>query len=153
MIEEWMWLVWLIIAILSLILEAATAAVVSIWFACGAGIALIVSCFPSAVPFWGEIIIFAGSSLLAFLAFRPFISRWMDRRGKTKSNVESLIGRKGIVTEECSGLTRGRVAIDGLVWTAECQNESLTFAQGEACRILAITGNRLIIGKIEEGEK
>ena len=52
-----MWLVWLSMFVLSLILEASTEALVSIWFAAGALVSLGCSFIPG-LPYWGEIIVF-----------------------------------------------------------------------------------------------
>ena len=63
--EEWMWLVWLIFAVAALSIEASTEAIVSIWFCVGALISFAISFIPG-VPYWGEIIISVGVSLISF---------------------------------------------------------------------------------------
>ena len=52
-----MWLVWLGMFVLSLILEASTEALVSIWFAAGALVSLGCSFIPG-LPYRGEVIVF-----------------------------------------------------------------------------------------------
>ena len=85
-----MWLVWLGMFVLSLILEASTEALVSIWFAAGALVSLGCSFIPG-LPYWGEVIIFFAISLIAFFAIRPFLTRF-QRRKRTPTNVDALIG-------------------------------------------------------------
>lgn len=146
MIEQWMWLIWLLMVVLSLIIEASTAALVSLWFAIGGAAALVASLI-SGVPYWGEIIVFVGVSIIAFFALRPLIKKVMSKKEQTRSNVEGLIGKKGIVLSPCSYLHKGEIMIDGLTWTAEVRSEGLSFEPSEVALIVAIAGNKLIIDK------
>ena len=109
--EQWMWLVWLGMFVLSLILEASTEALVSIWFAAGALVSLGCSFIPG-LPYWGEVIIFFAISLIAFFAIRPFLTRF-QRRKRTPTNVDALIGSKGIMKLECRRSRVARGDMDG----------------------------------------
>jgi membrane protein implicated in regulation of membrane protease activity len=146
-LEQWMWLVWLIILVLSLVIEAATAALVSVWFAAGALVCLGLSFIPG-LPYWGEIIIFLGVSLGTFLAIRPYISKIMKKR-TIRSNVDSLVGEKGIVVTPVDSLHWGAVRLKGVIWTAVPVKEGDTFDEGETVRIKAIDGNKLMIEHLE----
>ena len=55
--EEYMIWVWLGIFVLSLIVEALSADLITIWFAAGSVLAIILSVIPG-VPFYVEIIVF-----------------------------------------------------------------------------------------------
>ena len=93
--EQYMWIVWLVAFVLFIIIEAIGTDLVTIWFAGGALIALIISFIPN-VPWWVQLIVFFVISIVCLFAVRPLARKYM--RGKiVKSNVESLVGRKGMI--------------------------------------------------------
>ena len=143
--EQWMWLVWLGMFVLSLILEASTEALVSIWFAAGALASLGCSFIPG-LPYWGEVIIFFAISLIAFFAIRPFLSRF-QRRKRTPTNVDALIGSKGIMKLGTDEWNVGEVELRGAIWTAVSVNEKISISEGEHVRVVAVSGNKLIVEK------
>ena len=109
---------WLIAAIVLVIVEICTAGFGSICFAIGAGFSALVAGLGGG--FVWQIVVFAVVSLLTFIFLRPVAIRWLDRKSKdVKTNVDALIGRKGIVSERIDAEQHtGRVAIDGDVWKA-----------------------------------
>ena len=44
--EQWMWIIWLVVFVLALVIEAIGTDLVSIWFAAGAVVAIILSLIP-----------------------------------------------------------------------------------------------------------
>ena len=149
--EEWMWLVWLGIAVISFIAEALTAAVVSIWFAAGAVVSLILSLIPE-VPFWVEIIVFVVVSVACFIAVRPLMTSYMKKR-VIKSNVDALVGKRGVVLRACDELNAGEIAINGVTWTAAPALGGLSFSEGEIAEVAAVEGNKLLIGKTPKAQE
>lgn len=145
--EQWMWLVWLSIGVLSFLVEAVTAAVVSIWFVAGAFVALIFSLIPNFTPFWVEIIIFIGVSIIGFIVARPFISKYMKKK-IVKSNVDGMIGKRGIILTGCDDLNSGEITVNGVTWTAVPAHEGDKFVEGEVASIASVEGNKLLVDKI-----
>lgn len=143
--EEWMWLVWLIFAVAALIIEASTEAIVSIWFCVGALISFAISFIPG-VPYWGEIIIFVGVSLISFFLMRPFIKKWTAKKEKTRGYIDNLVGKKGIVLTKVDSLQPGEIEVNGMTWTASTLTNE-TFEEGEVARVVSVTGNKLFIDK------
>lgn len=143
--EEWMWLVWLIFAVAALIIEASTEAIVSIWFCVGALISLPISFIPG-VPYWGEIIIFVGVSLISFFLMRPFIKKWTAKKEKTRGYIDNLVGKKGIVLTKVDSLQPGEIEVNGMTWTASTLTNE-TFEEGEVARVVLVAGNKLFIDK------
>ncbi|MCR5039785.1 MAG: NfeD family protein [Bacteroidales bacterium] len=109
---------WLIAAIVLVIVEICTAGFGSICFAVGAGFSALVAGLGGS--FVWQIIVFAAVSLLTFIFLRPMAIRWLDSKSKdVKTNVDALIGRKGIVSERIDATQHtGRVAVDGDDWKA-----------------------------------
>ena len=143
--EEWMWLVWLIFAVAALIIEASTEAIVSIWFCVGALISFAISFIPG-VPYWGEIIIFVGVSLISFFLMRPFIKKWTAKKEKTRGYIDNLVGTKGIVLTKVDSLQSGEIEVNGMTWTASTLTNE-TFEEGEVARVVSVAGNKLFIDK------
>lgn len=131
--------VWLAVVIISLVIEFLTSEVVSIWFSVGSFVALILALcnFNEAV----QVIIFVAVSLLFLVCARPFIKKW-TKRNEIKTNVDSLVGRIAIVTEDIIDGARGVVKLDSQEWSA-ISSDNLT--KGCKVVVLSIEGNKLIV--------
>ena len=114
--------IWLIIAIVLVILEIATAGFGVICFAIGAGLSALAAGLGAS--FTWQIVIFAIVSLLTFIFLRPVVMRFLDKKSKdVKTNAEAIVGRKGIVSERIDAAQHtGRVAVDGDDWKAVSEN-------------------------------
>ena len=90
-------LVWLILLIAFVVVEALTVSLVSIWFAAGAVAALIVSGFTSS---WlVQFAVFAVVSAVALAATRPLVKKRMTAR-RVPTNADINVGRKAQVLVE-----------------------------------------------------
>ena len=109
-------IVWLILMVLFLMAEAATVSLVSIWFACGSLTAMIISLLGAGTP-W-QITVFLIVSALLLLLLRPLIRRYFTPR-LTRTNVDSVIGSKGYVTQKIDNAEAiGQVKLGAMFWTA-----------------------------------
>ena len=146
---EYLWAIWLGVFVLALIIEGLSSELVSLWFAFGALIALIVSLIPG-VAWWIQLIVFTVISVATLFALRPILMKFMNRH-KVQSNVDSLIHKKGKMTKACDQFNHGEVKIDGVIWTAISQEETVSIEQGAIVEITAIDGNKLIVKEIKKG--
>ncbi len=150
--EQYMFIVWLGILIIAVIIELATTELLSVWFAGGAILALIVSLIPGA-PFWSEIIVFAIGSLILLLLIRPFAKkRLMKDKPDIRFNVDDMIGKKATVTKRITELERGEILYHGVLWTAESK-DGKTLEKDSIVVILGIEGNKVLVGKAPEDNK
>ena len=105
---------WAILAAVFLVLEAGTVALVSIWFAVGALAALVAAVLGAAM--WLQVTVFLAVSVLLLALL------WKKVRTKaigTKTNVDSVIGTEGYVTEPIDNVSyTGRVKLGGITWAA-----------------------------------
>ena len=152
-IETWMWAIWLGLFVLALVIEAVGTDLVSIWFAAGALTALIVSFIPG-VDWWIQLIIFMAISIACLLCLRPLVHRYL-RRDLVNSNIDEMKGKKGLWIEKIDLLHQGVCKINDVRWTAISANEKDKIPAGSTVEVLAVTGNKLIVKKVEdtEGEK
>lgn len=146
--EAYLWAVWLGVFVIALIVEAIGADLVSVWFAGGALIALILSFIPG-VAWWIQLIVFFVISIALLLSLRPLTRKWM--RGRiVKSNVDSLIGKKAVLLEKIDFVHRGEVAVGDVKWTAVGVDDNSKIEKGKTVVIVAVSGNKLIVKEAED---
>jgi membrane protein implicated in regulation of membrane protease activity len=152
--DSWMWAIWLGVFVLALVIEAIGTDLVSIWFAAGALVALIVSLIPG-VDWLVELIIFMVISIASLLCFRPLVHKYL-RRDLINSNIDEMKGKKGLLVEKIDLLHQGVCKINDVRWTAIAQDDKTKIPAGSIVEVLAVSGNKLIVKKVEdttEGEK
>ena len=134
--------VWLVIAVVLGIFEAATVALVSIWFAIGAVAAMVPAYFNA--PFWVQILVFILVSALCFVFTRPFFKK-IIRVNKQPTNVDRLVGQEGVATDDIENIEcRGKVFISGLTWSARSETCEL-LPQGAVVTVKKIEGATLVV--------
>ena len=142
-------IIWLIILIICLIIEAITLGLTTIWFAIGALLAFFTSLFGDNI--FIQILIFFITSFVMFYFTRPIALKYL-KIGHTKTNFESLIGKKGIVIEQIVNMqSKGLVKIDGKIWTARNINENELVEKDSYVIIREINGVKLIVEKENNG--
>ena len=146
--EAYMWIIWLSIFVIALIIEAFTNEIVSIWFSLGAMIATIISLI-GGIDWYIELIIFIVISAASLLCLRPVVNKLL-KRDEVQTNVDEIIGKKGIMQKSADALNYGEVKIAGIVWTAIVQNDNDVIEKGDKVKVLAISGNKLIVTKVKE---
>ena len=109
-------IMWLVLLILFLVAEGATAAVTTIWFAIGAIVAMFAAIFGAEI--WLQAVLFAVVSVICLLSLRPVLKKYLEPK-KVKTNIDAIIGKQGVVLEKIDNLGgTGKVKIDGMEWTA-----------------------------------
>lgn len=137
-------LVWLGIAVVLGILEAATVALVSVWFAVGALAAMIPAYFGA--PIWAQILVFLGISAVCLALTRSFFKDVVKIK-KQPTNSDSLIGSAGVVSSKIENLRGGgKVYISGLTWSAKTVDGSEA-EEGDVVTIERIEGATLYVTK------
>lgn len=141
--------IWLIIAVVLGIIEAATVSLVSVWFAVGALAAIIPAYFGA--PLWSQILVFLAVSAISFAFTRRFFKDVVKVK-KQPTNVDGLIGTDGIVTAEINNLEGGgKVYISGLTWSAK-SDDGFAISDGEVVTVKRIEGVTLIVEPKKLGE-
>ncbi len=148
MIETYTWIIWLALFVAMLAVEALGPTLVSVWFAFGALVALIVSFIPG-VAWWVEVVIFVVISLATLLALRPVLRRYF-KRNNYNTNIDSFTGKRGYVIEDITYLKPGAVKIGDVSWTAIPVEKDQKILENEVIEVVAVNGNKLIVKKVEE---
>ena len=138
---------WAILLVAMIILEAATAQFVSIWFAGGALAALI--CSMLTLEVWVQVAVFISVTLILLVLTRKIFKKL---KGTTpeKTNIDAIIGQTALVTKTISNkMSEGTVKLGGMTWSARSDNGEV-IEEGETVNILKIDGVKLIVNKIQE---
>ena len=139
--------IWIAVIIVAVIVEAASVQLLSVWFALGGLVALILCIFH--VNTTVQIIVFAAVSAISLVLFWP-LARKLNKKGFEKTNADRYIGRDGIVVQSISNLAaEGQVKVDNQIWTARSANGE-DIAEGEKIKVEKIEGVKLIVSPINE---
>lgn len=137
-------LFWTIILVISIIVEAITVDLVSIWFGAGAIVALIAEAFG-----FNQIIqvtLFTIVSIACILITRPLSKKYL--RGNTiKINYDRIIGKHCLVTETITADNKGEVKVMGTLWMATSLNNE-TIEVGQYAEVVSIEGAHVIVKEI-----
>ncbi len=142
-----MWIIWLAVFVIAIAIEAFTAELVTIWFALGGVIALIISFIPGAY-WWIELIVFMVISVATLLCLRPLATKLL-KRNLVKSNVDEMIHKKGKMIKTCDEINHGEVKINGVIWTAISAEEHQEIKEGTLVEVLAVDGNKLVVKEVK----
>lgn len=134
---------WLVLLILCIGIEVLTLGLTTIWFAGGALVAIFANLLHA--PIFVQIILFFAVSLVLLFFTRPVAVRYFNK-DRVKTNVESMVGRQAIVTEEIDNLkAAGQVTVNGQEWTARSRDEKVRIPVGAIVTVRAINGVKLIV--------
>ncbi|MDM8201862.1 NfeD family protein [Allofournierella massiliensis] len=133
----WLWAVLLAVFV---VVELATANLVTVWFAVGALAALIASLFTHNL-LW-QALVFLLVSLVALIATKPLVSRARSRKPAAAVELDRNIGRTAQALEDLRPGVVGRVRLDGVDWNAVTDSP---IRAGERCTVQSIGGTTLTV--------
>ena len=114
--------VWLVAIIILGFIEAITEGIVSIWFVISGLLALIVSLFTDV--FLIQFAIFVIVGIILMITTRSSVSKYL-KVNPVRTNLDRVIGMKGIVTEDIKKDKYGEVRVDGKRWTAYSKDDKV----------------------------
>ena len=136
-------MMWLVVLIAMVAIEAVTYGLTTIWFGAGALAAGIASYFGA--DRWLQLLLFFAVSLVLLFVTRPLAIKYM-KKGMPKTNVNSLVGKKAIVTETIDNLAQtGRVKLHDVEWMADTKEDCCIIPEGSVVEILEVKGAHLIV--------
>ena len=138
---------WLALVIIFVVVECLTIGLVSIWFAGGALVAMILA-MAGAGAIWQDIAFLVVSGLL-LVATRPFVKKYLMNK-KVKTNYESVIGEVAKVIETIDNYNQtGAAFADGKEWTARSTADTVVIEKGALVKVAAIEGVKLMVEPYE----
>ena len=139
--------IWLILMVVFLIAEAATVTMISLWFAAGSLVALVIAL--AGGPVWLQIAacLVVSAALLACL--RPLVRKHFTPK-LTRTNVDSLIGSRGYITADIDNVsTVGTVKLGAMEWTARSTGGEKISA-GTLVAVDKIEGVKAFVSPVKE---
>lgn len=137
-------MLWVAAILLFGIVEAATAALVSIWFVVGAVVALIAAIL--GVGIWAQITVFVLASAVALALTRPLMKKLVDTKA-VPTNADRVLGVVCKVTEPIDNEnSTGAVYVDGKTWSARSVDGS-TVSVGTQVTVESMEGVKLFVKK------
>ena len=119
----------------------------TIWFAGGA----LIACVAAAIklPIWVQVTVFVVASGVLLYFTRPIAIKYFNK-SRTRTNVESMIGKQAIVVSEIDNLQGlGQVKISGMDWSARSL-DGQPISVGNVVIVRKVEGVKLIVEKENE---
>ncbi|MBR3755903.1 MAG: NfeD family protein [Firmicutes bacterium] len=133
---------WLIVGVIFAVSEALTVGLVTIWFTGGAVAALIAALLGAGIPV--QVVLFLVVSIGLLLTTRKIFVNKL-KTGRTKTNVDALVGEEAKVLTDIKPFEPGSVKLKGQEWTAVAKDDDLTIASGEIVKVVAIDGVKAVV--------
>ena len=133
-----MFYIWLIVVIALGIIEVLTVNLVSIWFVISGIIAMIVSMLTDNL--YIQIGVFVIVGILLMPISRKIYKK--IKKDKVNTNIDRIIGMKGIVTEDITKNNIGEVKVDGKRWSAYAKDN---ITKGEVVKVISINSVKLYV--------
>lgn len=134
---------WLLIVVLLGILEIMTTNLVSIWFVISGLLAMVISLFTDSIYIQIGVFVLVGVLLIP-------MSKRIYKKINTKkvcTNLDRVIGMKGIATSDILKNTIGEVKVGGKLWSSYSSHD---IKKDEYVKVLAIDGVKLKVEKWED---
>ncbi len=143
---NWAAILWLILLVVFLIVEASTVTLVSLWFAAGALAAMLVSLLQGAL--WLQIAAFLTVSAILLTALRPLVRKYLTPK-LTSTNIDSVIGTTGLVINAIDNVSAaGQVKLGAMYWTARSTSGD-PIPAGTLVRADRIEGVKVFVTAVE----
>ena len=143
---NWAAIIWLILTVVLLLVEAATVTVVSLWFAAGSLAAMAMALAGGGT--WLQVLVFLVVSAAALTTLRPLVRKYLTPK-LTATNIDSLIGTIGIVTAGIDNISAsGQVKLNGMEWTARSTSGE-PIGSGIKVRVDKIEGVKVFVSPVE----
>ena len=134
--------VWLALLLFFAVAEAATIALVSIWFAAGALATLLATIFTNDI--WIQILLFVVVSAVTMAVVRPLARKYVLPH-RVPTNADRVIGREGVITQAVDNLApAGVVVVAGMAWTARSDSGE-NIPEGTVVTVRRIEGVKLFV--------
>lgn len=144
---NWSAIFWFVMLVVFVLAEAATVTVVSLWFAAGSLVALIVSMLSG--PVWLQFVLFGVVSAVLLWMLRPVIQKHFKPH-LTRTNVDAIIGKVGITLVPIDNMmAQGKLMLDGMEWSARSTSGE-EIPENVKVRIDRVEGVKLYVTPVEK---
>lgn len=145
---DWIY-AWLAVTAISLIVEFCTNEIVSIWFAGGGVVAMVLAMLD--VTWYVHLPVFIVLSFILMLCFRKVVLKYLDK-DQEQTNAQTAFGKEYELLEEINFNKTGTIKINDVFWNAVTKTQTEVIEKGSIVRIVGLIGNKYIVEKKDKGE-
>jgi len=139
-------IIWLVLMVIFLIVEASTVAMMSLWFAAGSLAALVVAV--TGGPAGLQVLVFLAVSAALLACLRPMVRKHVTPK-LVRTNVDSVVGSQGYVTGDIDNVAAtGTVKLGSMEWTAR-STAGVPIPKGTLVRVDKIEGVKAFVTQAE----
>ncbi|HYC61918.1 MAG TPA: NfeD family protein [Thermoanaerobaculia bacterium] len=131
------WWIWVLIGFGILAVELTAATLHIGFFGVGAFVVAILAALGVDLPLWAQLVIFTGTSLIAFFFLRPVLVKKLKL--DQKKVVDSLVGEQALALEDIGVGGNGRAEMRGSTWSARNVGET-ALIRGQRCIVANVDG-------------
>ena len=148
--DQFGWILWLVLAVGLIIAEIFTLGFVLFWFGIGALAAAVIS-FLGFDAAW-QFAAFAIVSIALTAMSRTIFARYLPHGSNgVKSGVDSLPGKIGTVSSPSNGaLNEAAVKVFGSTWTAYPIDGEVALIEGEKVEVVEVRGSSIYVRRIND---
>ena len=139
-------IIWLVLMIVFIAMEAVTVQLISTWFAVGSLAAMVVSLLGGEI--WLQITVFFTVSIVLLILLWPLARKHLKPK-LVATNADALVGRVCSVTEQIDPVEGGRVKLGDVTWRANSQSGE-QIPVGAQVKILQIQGAKVVVEMIKK---
>lgn len=145
-----MYILWIIVMVAAVLVEAASFALLSIWFAVGALAALIAAILGAGMGV--QIGVFLAVSVILLGVTRPLLRKFMPKN-YIPTNGELDLGKTAVVIEKIDSMAgTGRVRLEGVDWGAVSADGSV-IEEGVSVTVIAKGAAYLTVQPVQSVQK
>ena len=150
MMEDYVWIIWVVLAVVLMVAEIFTPGFVLLWFGIGALAAALASIAGLGYPY--QFLIFFVVSMALTVASRTIFTKYFVRKeleGGFKTGVDSLPGKIGTVVISSRGaLNEGAVKVYGSTWTAYPAEGEDALEAGDRVMVDSVRGASIYVRRV-----
>lgn len=139
-------IIWVLLLIGFVVMEAMTVQLLTIWFAAGALAALVVNLLGGAL--WLQVLVFFTLSIVLLALLWPMARRHLKAKA-VATNADALVGKICAVTETIDPLEGGRVKVGDVTWRAHSENGE-SIPAGGLVKIRKIQGAKVLVEAVKK---
>lgn len=144
-------IIWLVIFIVLIAIEALTLNLTTVWFAIGSAAAYL--CALAGLSFSVQFIIFVIISLILLFFTKPVAQRYVNKHF-IKTNVDSLVGQIAKTTTRINNREGfGTAILNGMEWSAISEDDDVIIEAGTNVLVKGVSGVKLIVTEMQYQQK
>ena len=146
--DQFGWLLWLVLGVGLIVAEIYTLGFVLFWFGLGALAAAVAGYF--GLGFGIQFFIFAAVSIALTAMSRTIFAKYLPHNegNRIRSGADSMPGQVGTVTSASKGaLSEGAVKVFGSTWTAYPVEGEAELVEGEKVEVVEVRGSSIYVRK------